>query len=190
MIIAMVSRPRRAPWPAEMAVGPGWPRRAALCAADIDSRGVPVAGRPLARSTPWAASVSSDTGAWDPWEFDTERASRMRRDDLCQVCGSARSAEVFVLAPQPYVGPLVAVWGGALCSLRCALLTAAACPHYRVDGPVGVYRVPRQDRVDLTGTGHANDDEYDLSQDIPEYVLTLPGRAAPRSPSTTGPAPA
>lgn len=162
---------------AAAAVTPGWPRRAAPCAADLGPDGEPRPGRPGGRPTPWAAAVDTTTGipsSWDPWLFDEDRADRMRAEDLCQVCGAPRGAEVFVLAPQPRRSPWVTMYGGALCSMRCAALTAAACPHYRDQARVGVCQVPRQSRVDMLGVGgSANDDEYDLAADLPIRVLAM-----------------
>jgi hypothetical protein len=88
----------------------------------------------------------------------------MRREVLCQVCGALRSDVVYVLAPARQVDTMVAMYGGAVCSLRCARLTAAVCPTYATAGsPTAIYAVPRHDRVDLVGCDLANDDEYDIA---------------------------
>ncbi|ALG12675.1 hypothetical protein [Kibdelosporangium phytohabitans] len=100
---------------------------------------------------------------WDPWQFDDARAERMRNDDLCQVCGDPQSNLVYVLAPLHTTRSLVEMYGGAVCSLKCARLTAALCPHYTAESPTGIYLVPRHNRVDMIGDGTNNDDEYDLA---------------------------
>ncbi|MET8848513.1 hypothetical protein [Amycolatopsis sp. NPDC004625] len=88
----------------------------------------------------------------------------MRTEDLCQLCGTPRTDIVFVLAPVSQVTTIVEMYGGAVCSLRCARLTAAVCPHY-IDGgsQVAIYAVPRHKRVDLVGCDLDNDDEYDVA---------------------------
>jgi hypothetical protein len=182
-MIHALFRSRLASSAAHWAVAPGWPRRHASCAADYDHYGDVLTGRPMTRPMPWAAAVAklaSGMYAWDPGEFDARRAHRMRTQDRCQVCASRRGDEVFVLAPHPRIDDLVEMWGGALCSMRCAMLTAAMCPHYyRTGGPIAVYAVPRHTRVDLNGFGEANDDEYDLSHDLPVRVVrTAGGRRA------------
>ncbi|MFJ7219955.1 hypothetical protein, partial [Amycolatopsis sp. NPDC098790] len=81
-----------------------------------------------------------------------------------QVCGRPRSEEVYVLAAENRTHTTVQMYGGALCSLACARLTAVECPHYYTKKtPIGVFVVPRQVRVDLFGGGFGNDDEYDLT---------------------------
>ncbi|WIV52934.1 hypothetical protein [Amycolatopsis nalaikhensis] len=134
---------------------------------DLDRAGQPRPDRPRERPQPWlAAATTGDCTPrtkWDPWKFDSHRADRMRREDLCQVCGVPRSDIVYVLAPATQVGTLVEMYGGAVCSLRCARLTAAVCPHYTTAGsPTLIYAVARHERVDLVGCDLANDDEYDI----------------------------
>lgn len=102
----------------------------------------------------------------------------MRCEDLCQVCGTPRSDVVYVLAPVGHVNTLVEMYGGAVCSLRCARLTAAVCPHYTdtVGSPIAIFAVPRHDRVDLVGCDLANDDEYDIADLHPIAVVTAARR--------------
>jgi hypothetical protein len=164
---------------ADEAVSPGWPRRRSGCAADFyPDDGSPKPNRPAVRPTPWISLVNKN-GTWDPWAFDENRNHEMREKDLCQVCGGPRSDEVFVLAPLSHARQSTDMQGGALCSSRCAELTAVVCPHYSEDSPIGVYRVPRHDRVDLGSGGdfgEFNDDQYDIQDVIPIRVLTLPSR--------------
>jgi len=69
---------------------------------------------------------------------------------------------------------MVEMYGGAVCSLRCARLTAAVCPRYTTAGSsIAVYAVPRHDRVDLVGCDLDNDDEYDVAGLDPVYVVTV-----------------
>ncbi|GAA2696839.1 MULTISPECIES: hypothetical protein [Actinosynnema] len=147
---------------AAAAVAPGWPRRRSRCAFDVEPDGTVSAGAPGARPTPWAATViaTASGGVWDALEFDEGRCERMLALDLCQVCGRPRGEQVFVLAAQNRSRTAVLMYGGALCSLECARLTAAQCPHYTSKSPVEVFSMPRQERVDLLGGGYANDDEY------------------------------
>ena len=150
---------------AEVAVEPGWPRRRSRCVADVEPDGTLSPGAPPARSTPWAAAVTvTPYGAvWDALEFDDARCARMRAEDLCQVCGRPRPERVFVLAARDRTHSTVPMYGGALCSLACARLTAVECPHYTGKSVVEVFLVPRQERVDLLGGGYENDDEYDVA---------------------------
>jgi hypothetical protein len=150
---------------------PGWPRRPSPCAADVLGQGTRRPGAPSARPTAWAAEVVD--GAWDPWQFDLARAERMRAEDLCRLCGRPRGDQVYLLAPQRRSDTMVVMYGGALCSLACARLTAAVCPHYTAESPVEIYLVPRHERVDLIGGGLDNDDEYDIVGLHPADVLRV-----------------
>lgn len=163
---------------AEIAVAAGWPRRRSRCAADVEPDGTPSPGAPPARATPWAATVTvTPTGAvWDALEFDDVSCARMRAEDLCQVCGQPRPERVFVLAARDRAHSTVLMYGGALCSLACARLTAVECPHYTRKSPVEVFSVPRQERVDLLGGGYANDDEHDIAGLEPVARIDLVGR--------------
>ncbi|OXM61374.1 hypothetical protein CF165_38520 [Amycolatopsis vastitatis] len=97
----------------------------------------------------------------------------MRTADLCQVCGTPRMDTVYMLAPVDQVNTMVEMYGGAVCSLRCARLTAAVCPHYTAAGsPIAIYAVPRHERVDLVGCDLDNDDEYDVDGLESVCVLT------------------
>jgi hypothetical protein len=49
-----------------------------------------------------------------PRKFDSRRADRMRREDLCQLCGTPRSDVVYVLALVGQVNTLVEMYGGAV----------------------------------------------------------------------------
>lgn len=151
-----------------------WPRPRTQCTADLDHTGALLPQRPQSRPQPWLAASGPDTrgGGWDPWKFDSHRAGRMRTEDLCQLCGTPRTDVVYVLAPVDQVNTLVEMYGGAVCSLRCARLTAAVCPHYTTAGsPIAVYAVPRHERVDLVGCDLDNDDEYDVDGLDPVCVL-------------------
>jgi hypothetical protein len=153
----------------------GWPRPRTPCIADLDHDGVLLPVRPPGRPQPWLAATHGSTArraGWDPWKFDGIRADRMRREDLCQLCGTARSDLVYVLAPTHHPGTLVEMYGGAVCSLKCARLTAAVCPHYTASSPTAIYAVPRHDRVDLVGCDLANDDEYDVAGLTPISVVS------------------
>lgn len=65
-----------------------------------------------------------------------------------------------------------------MCSLRCARLTAAVCPHYTdtVGSSIAIYAVPRHERVDLVGCDLANDDEYDIAGLRPIAVVSAARR--------------
>lgn len=67
--------------------------------------------------------------------------------DLCQVCGCRRGATVYVLGAEPGGGAPAdqrgAMTGGALCSLRCARLTATACPHFSTRSSIEIHAVPK-----------------------------------------------
>lgn len=80
---------------------------------------------------------------------------------------------MYLLAPQGRSDTMVVMYGGALCSLACARLTAAVCPHYTAESPVEVYVVPRHERVDLIGGGFDNDDEYDIVGLRPAAVVRV-----------------
>lgn len=89
----------------------------------LDHTGAPIPQRPGARPQPWLAATSSDgapRAGWDPWAFDDERGERMHQDDLCQVCGAPRVDVVYVLAPANQTSTLIEMYGGAVCSLKCA----------------------------------------------------------------------
>ncbi|WP_370964788.1 hypothetical protein [Amycolatopsis sp. cg9] len=154
-----------------------WPRPRAQCAVDLDLYGDALPDRPQARPRPWLAASSGDgnrAAGWDPWKFDHQRAHRMRSDDLCQVCGTSRSDVVYVLAPAHRLTTMVEMYGGAVCSLKCARLTAAVCPHYTTAGsPTLIYAVPRHERVDLVGCDLDNDDEYDVSGIVPTASISI-----------------
>lgn len=164
---------------------PGWPRRHAPCADDESSRrllGLGVAtDRPATRPVPWLAQHDSD-GRWSAYEFAGDRALAMREDDLCQLCGGPRGAAVFTLASErpdrAHRKAGETMYGGALCSLRCARLVAAVCPHYVQMWPVGIYEVPMQPRVDFNGCGEDNDDEYDVRGLDPVAVVGHAGTHA------------
>ncbi|MET9002749.1 hypothetical protein [Amycolatopsis sp. NPDC004169] len=97
----------------------------------------------------------------------------MRTEDLCQLCGTPRTDIVYVLAPVEQISTMVEMYGGAVCSLRCARLTAAVCPHYtNASSPIAIYAVPRHERVDLVGCDLDNDDEYDVAGLDPICVVT------------------
>lgn len=160
----------------------GWPRRHAPCAADYQASRLlqpDPERRPPTRPVPWLAQYGDD-GRWDPWAFDDGRCERMREWDLCQVCGGPRGDLVYGIASERpdrrRTKECAEFYGGALCSLRCARLTAAVCPRYQQMWPVGVYEVPRDARVDLVGCGEDNDDEYDLTGMTPIAVV---GRTTP-----------
>lgn len=154
---------------------PGWPRRHAPCADDEPSRG------PATRPVPWLAQHDSD-GRWSAYEFAGDRALAMREDDLCQLCGGPRGVTVFTLASErpdrAHRKTDEAMYGGALCSLRCARLAAAVCSHYVDMWPVGIYEVSTQPRVDFSGCGEDNDDEYDVRGLDPVAVVGHAGTHA------------
>ncbi|MFJ7215013.1 hypothetical protein [Amycolatopsis sp. NPDC098790] len=84
--------------------------------ADIETRGgLDPSVRPD-RATPWAAAVVATAAGdvWDALEFDDQRCTRMRAEDLCQVCGRPRSEEVYVLAAENRTHTTVQMYGGAL----------------------------------------------------------------------------
>ncbi|WP_143060566.1 hypothetical protein [Amycolatopsis tolypomycina] len=85
---------------------------------------------------------------------------------------------MYVLAPVGQVNTLVEMYGGAVCSLRCARLTAAVCPHYTdtIGSPIAIHAVPRHERVDLVGCDLANDDEYDIADLGPITVVAAARR--------------
>jgi hypothetical protein len=152
-----------------------WPRPRTACAADLDHTGALLPQRPVTRPQPWLAANGPGTrgGGWDPWKFDSYRAGRMRTEDLCQLCGTPRTGTVYLLVPVGQVNTMVEMYGGAVCSLRCARLTAAVCPHYPTAGsPIAIYAVPRHERVDLVGCDLDNDDEYDVDGLDPITALT------------------
>lgn len=157
----------------ERAGAPGWPRRRSRCAVDTLPDGTLRAGARQGRPTVWVADRTAD--GWDPWIFHEERAARMRTEDLCQLCGRPRAQWVYALAPtdRAQTDTSIAMYGGALCSLGCARLTAAMCPHYTASTVTEVYSVPRGDRVDLIGVGFANDDECDLAGLLPVAKVTV-----------------
>ncbi len=96
----------------------------------------------------------------------------MRTEDLCQLCGTPRTDTVYVMAPVHQTTTMVEMYGGAVCSLKCARLTAAVCPHYTTAGsPVAIYAVPRHERVDLVGCDLDNDDECDIAELAPICVV-------------------
>ncbi|MFJ9782649.1 hypothetical protein ACIRSS_23915 [Amycolatopsis sp. NPDC101161] len=134
--------------------------------ADLEPRGVLGASVRADRATPWAAAVVATAAGdvWDALEFDDERCTRLRAEDLCQVCGRPRGEQVYLLAAENRAHETVQMYGGALCSLACARLTAVECPHYYTKkAPIEVFVVPRQVRVDLFGGGFGNDDEHNLA---------------------------
>lgn len=150
-------------------VAPGWPRPRGACTAD---RGT--SNESKERPIPWVALVDDD--GWDPWAFDPVRGKAMEIADLCQVCGAPRGPVVYALASagDAIRGRMDSVehYGGALCSVRCARLTAAVCPRYRAQWPVGVYAVAKAAaRVGLCDSDYPTDDAYDLRGMVPVAVL-------------------
>lgn len=147
----------------------GWPRPDLPCRADdrCDSDGC--RRHPPTRPAQWVSEIRG--GKWDPWEFNPTRASLMREHDLCQACGLSRGDQVYVLATEYRRGTLVEMFGGALCSLKCARRTAVHCPSYRSHEVVEVYVVPKHERVDLIGVDVNNDDEYDIEGLQPVLVV-------------------
>jgi hypothetical protein len=101
----------------------------------------------------------------------------MADDDLCQVCGGPRGATVHVLAGRRDLAhdpTRVRQAGGALCSLRCARLTAAVCPHYRRQWPVRVYAVPHPGaRSADAGGRQAVDDLADVTAPGARHLATV-----------------
>lgn len=170
-----MSAPTDVRFPTEL---PGWPRRHAPCADDASSRRLLGLGlakdRPATRPVPWLAQHDSD-GAWSAYEFDDRRTDAMLCDDLCQMCGEPRGDQVFTLASErpdrAHRKDAETMHGGALCSVRCARLAAAVCPHYIAMWPVGIYEVPRHERIDFNGCGTNTDDEYDVRGLTPVVVI-------------------
>ncbi|WP_018333423.1 hypothetical protein [Actinomycetospora chiangmaiensis] len=132
---------------------------------------------------PWVAEFDTARG-WTPAGYDLKRATKMVTEDLCQLCGRARGNEVYVLAGIPG-SEQVMMSGGALCSVLCARLTAAICPHYRNQWPVRVLAVshlgPRQ-RV--TALDRDLDDRVDLVSSSAR-LISIVGHAAPALDETT-----
>ncbi|MFB9686001.1 hypothetical protein [Amycolatopsis plumensis] len=94
---------------------------------------------------------------------------------------------MYVLAPANQTGTMVEMYGGAVCSLKCARLTAAVCPHYTTaSSPTHIYAVPRHERVDLIGCDLANDDEYDIAGLIPAASVST-SRSPADAMRTSGP---
>lgn len=155
-------------------VAAGWPRPRARCVAD---RGKNIEG--VLRPVPWVALADAD--GWDPWAFDPVRGEKLAEDDLCQLCGGPRGATVFALATDWQVRARltnsVDHFGGALCSLRCARLTAAVCPHFRRQWPVYVFEVAKRAREGITDSDHPTDDSYDLTGLSPVSVVGRYGLA-------------
>ena len=125
---------------------------------------------------PWVSQLDAEATVWDPWIFDSRRAEAMVRRDLCQVCGGPRAATVYVLAAAPAGGSPAeqrgAMVGGALCSLRCARLTATACPHFSTRGPVEIHTMPKAvQRVALSSADFDVDEVYDVDGLVPLVVL-------------------
>jgi hypothetical protein len=151
------------------------------CLADQDPfarrRGVaPAGGCKAARPVPWVSQIDASGTVWDPWIFDSRRAEAMVRLDLCQVCGLRRGATVYVLGAAPGGGTPSdqrgAMIGGALCSLRCARLTATACPHFSTRRPIEIHAVPKAaQRIRLSDAEFDIDEVYDLSGLVPLVVL-------------------
>lgn len=174
--------PASAPPPGagELAAGcPGWPLL--RCAADQDPlarrHGVtPPDGIRERRPVPWVSQLDAEATMWDPWIFDSRRADAMVRHDLCQVCGAPRPGTVYVLAAAPAGGSPAeqrgAMVGGALCSLRCARLTATACPHFSTRAPVEIHAMPKATRrVALSSADVDVDEVYDVTGHAPLVVL-------------------
>lgn len=145
---------------------PGWPRprqQTIPTLADAALQGE----RGRALPVPWVARSDPDEG-WMPAAYDSSRSTRMITHDLCQVCGGPRGATVYVVAGQDdFNGSTTRVpqSGGALCSERCARLTAAVCPHYREQWPAHVYAIPHcGDRVAI-GTMRDLDDYAHIDQE-------------------------
>jgi len=128
-------------------VAAGWPRPRARCVADRNK-----VTEGVLRPVPWVAL--SDEDGWDPWAFDPVRGDQLAEDDLCQLCGGPRGATVFALATDQQVRARLTSsvdhFGGARCSLRCARLTAAVCPHFRRHWPVHVFEVAKRPREGIT----------------------------------------
>lgn len=170
----------------------GWPRPRARCIADqhrdtadtgpgVDTPSADVAGARLLRPVPWVALA--DHHGWDPWAFDPRRSQQMVSQDLCQLCGSPRGNTVYALATdaQLRAGLTASVehLGGALCSLRCARLTAAVCPHYRRHWPIHIYQVSKTPRIGITDPNHPTDDSYDLHAISPIAVMGMDRQPSP-----------
>ncbi|MGW5721589.1 hypothetical protein ACWEVP_35820 [Amycolatopsis sp. NPDC003865] len=93
---------------------------------------------------------------------------------------------MYILAPANQTSTMVEMYGGAVCSLKCARLTAAVCPHYTTAGsPTLIYAVPRHERVDLVGCDLANDDEYDIAGLAPAGSVST-GRSPDDTTGTSG----
>ena len=149
-------------------VAAGWPRPRARCVADVkrSSEGV-------LRPVPWVA-LADDRG-WDPWAFDPVRGGELVDGDLCQLCGLPRGSTVFALASAREIRDRLITrvehFGGALCSLRCARLTAAVCPRYAREWPVYVFEVEKRPRKGISDSDYPTDDCYDLRGIAPAAVV-------------------
>ena len=183
-------------------VAAGWPRPRARCIADrhrnatdtspgAEASSVNVAGARLLRPVPWVALI--DQHGWDPWAFDPARSEQMLSQDLCQLCGSPRGDTVYALATAAQVraGLTASVehFGGALCSLRCARLTAAVCPHYRRYWPIYIYQVSKTPRIGIADPDHPTDDSYDLHAMTPTAVIGTDHHTSDRHRTTPTPRP-
>jgi hypothetical protein len=87
---------------------------------------------------------------------------------------------VYVLAATPAGGSVAeqrgAMVGGALCSLRCARLTATACPHFSTRGLVEIHTMPKAGRrVALSSADFDVDEVYDVTGLVPLVVLGAAG---------------
>lgn len=106
---------------------PGWPRPRAEVTVDGQTKLWPV---------PWMASVFADYETGETTivldSFDISRADKGIEEMLCQVCGSSCGETSYApLAPRDIKSDSISSTGTPVCSVRCARLALAMCPHFK-----------------------------------------------------------